>query len=521
MEHHNNTEQQSDLLDFTELLKTIISRWRWFATSVVICCTVGCVAYLFMKSKYQVNANIILSENNGIGALLANSEMGGMASLFGANASSEDEVDILTSHTNLAQAVKDLNINIRYFDHPFPLCNTFLYKKSPIALIPDPTSINVDTLETTLYFKVKTNAEGLSNISVKAKGDLIFSAEDCKLPKLIKTTYGSFSISPTEYAKPGKSYCTKVEVLSPGDAAEDLRKELNIELARKRSQIINLSIITPSKDFGRDLLNKIVSVYSAQSIADQMESAEPTRQFFVERLNQMRNQLDSAEMVITGFKKKDGIVQLEEDAKMRMEKLAEIEEKMLQQKLALKLAEVSADIISNAVKTNSLIPDISEKGDAKDYNALMLQRMRLEQSASKDNPSLKRLNEQIAVLKTNMLETANTKLNSERELYQGLVNLYNNAKGETGQIPSLELEYRDKLLNREIQEQIYVFMLTKQEENSMLMENIQARTKIVDNAYVINKDQKVDLKFMLIFCFVLGLFIPILWIYFKSKFIDN
>lgn len=521
MEQNQNTEIQSDLFDFTEILKTLISQWRWFAISVAVCCAIGSIAYLFMKSKYQVKANIIISENNSLGALLANSEMGGVASLFGANASSEDEVDIITSHTNLEKTVKALQLNIRHFDHPFPLRNIFLYKKTPVTIIPDPLTINVDTLEKPLIFKIKTNANGNTKITVTAKGKTIFEDKNCSLPKLIQTPYGAFSINPTEYAKPNKDYNTKIELLSPSDAAEEIRKDLNIELARKRSQIINLSIITSNKDYGRDLLNKIVETYTQQSITDQITSAEPTQQFFIERLNQMRGQLDSAQVVLTQFKQKDGIVHLEADAKMRMEKRAEIEEQMLQQKLAVKLAEVSADIVNNAIKTNSLIPDISEKGDAKDYNALMLQRMRLEQSASKDNPSLKRLNEQITVLKNNMLETANTKLNNERELYQGLLNLYNKAKGEAGQIPGLELEYRDKLLNREIQEQIYVFMLKKQEENSMLMENIQARTKIVDNAYVINKDQKVSLKFMLIFCFILGLFIPLLWIYFKSKFLDN
>ena len=65
------TQKKSEFIDVSAIVREYVSKWYWFAISVVVCVALGWLATKVIKPKYAVNANVLISQD----------EKGGMASL--------------------------------------------------------------------------------------------------------------------------------------------------------------------------------------------------------------------------------------------------------------------------------------------------------------------------------------------------------------------------------------------------------------------------------------------------------
>ena len=101
-------QNESEIIDIVGLLKTYMSKWYYFVISVFVCCGLAFGYTKLTKPVYQVNANVLISQDEDAGGMAA---LGGVADLFGNSGYVEDEVFVVSSHSVFKDVVKDLGLN--------------------------------------------------------------------------------------------------------------------------------------------------------------------------------------------------------------------------------------------------------------------------------------------------------------------------------------------------------------------------------------------------------------------------
>lgn len=504
-------ENRSELIDIKGLLKTYLSKWYWFAISCFCCLIIGFLFTKTMRPQYEVKANIILSENDALSSMMSAGGLSGVSALLGGNASAEDEVEILMSHSVLKNVVRTLGLNIRHFDDNGPLMTTMIYPEFPIDVVPAP-EIAIDTLRTGLTFLVEVDKSGNADIKVEAKNHTIFKKSDASLPVVVDLPYGKFTVEPTEYFVKGRRYENKITITNYDNAAEDLREELNIALVTKRSQIISMQMVSDNTLYAADVLNTLIEKYNERGLQDHLTKTAVTADFLKDRLMMMRHELDSTEVSLANYKTSEGITQLEKDGEVIYKRKIEAEQALAEQQVETQLAKVTLSLVRKSANDNSLIPqqttDPLLASQIEAYNSAVLSKLRMEQSAKADNPSMIRIEDQIKTLRANLIATLESSVSKSEQMTAEYRRVYNEASKSVNTLPNQELSYRAKMRDQTIQEEIYLFLLQKQEEVAIMMSNTSPKGAIVDEAYSLNEDKSASKKMILAFFFIVGLFIP-------------
>lgn len=510
-------ENKSELIDIKATLREFAAKWKWFVTSIVCCLCLGFLYSFTIKSKYEVRANVILNESNQLSSTTGG--LGSVAAMFGDNASAEDEVEILTSHSVLKDVVHTLGLNIRHFDRPAPLMSTMLYTKYPVEVVPSPEFL-IDTLRRPLEFRVIIGKDGLSDICVKTRGKTVYEESDKTLPYVVDIPYGKFTVETTPYYIKGKRTKNQIILSNSDMAAESLRKEVDVALATKRSSIINMQMVTDNEQYACDVLNTMIEKYNTRGLRERISQTGLTADMLKDRLLMLRQKLDSTETSLAKFKTSEGITKLDKDGTMIYQRMIETENALAEQQMLTQLARVTLAQVKNSAHNNSLIPQqstdpiLAAQIDA--YNNALMSRLRMEQSAKVDNPSLLRVDEQIKTLRANLISTLESAVSTGEQMTSEYRRVYNLAVGQVNGIPKQEYAYRSKIRDQTIQEEIYLFLLRKQEEMALLINNIQPKAFVVDEAYLLNEDKSLSRKVILALSFFMGICIPLIVIVTKK-----
>ncbi len=145
-------KKKSDFIDVRAIVQEYISKWYWFAISVVVCVAVGWVATRVFKPKYAVNANVLISQDEKGGM----ASLGSIGDLFGSSASVDDEIFVISSHSLYRDVVRDLGTYKKHVVRLGFLNKEFAYPEFPVDVFAAPGII--DTLRTGIWFKTPGGA---------------------------------------------------------------------------------------------------------------------------------------------------------------------------------------------------------------------------------------------------------------------------------------------------------------------------------------------------------------------------
>lgn len=511
-----SNDKQLDMIDFASVFKEYINKWWLFAICIVACTALAYFYTGIRKEKYLVKANILISNEDSD----ASASFGGLGNLFGADAYVEDEVFIVSSHSVIRQVVKDLNLNTRYVVHEGFLQNVFVYKDQPVSLYADPAI--ADTLSKTLLFKVKVNEKGLVDCKVKVRSDIVTEIEGQKFPVSVNTPYGKFILNKTANYRPGEPLDTRISFSGIDAAAESIEKDITMDMASRKSNVILMEMETTDVPYAKDVMNNIISQYNKNGVEDKNVRNQKTLEFIDSRLALLTGDLTQSEAQVESFKKSNGIVDVEIDAKYNLEKKGKIEENLIQAETRLQVVKLIKDFISNPSNKYELVPAtlIGGEGDNSAlaaYNELILRRIQLSQNAREGHAALNAVNEQIDAMRRNILSTVD-------KTYESAVVTVNEMRSEMGatmsslgDIPAQERQYRDIKRQQSIKEQLYIFLLKKREETSMMLANSQPKGIIVDEAYSLSEPISLGKGAIIIIGFIIGFVMAALIIYLRRK----
>ena len=504
--------KNKDFFDYNTLLRTYLSKWYLFAVSVVVC--VG-LMFVYTKMKpdvYEIHSNVLVA---GDGDQMPG--MGALSVMFSQSGQVDDELFILSSRTVLRDAVKALKINKEHYVKTGLLTKQFAYPDFPIDV--QASEELVDTLSTGITFKIKVNEKGLASVKAKAKKETIADVEDQPLPLMLKTAYGRFVVDSTATFPHGEEVKATVTLCSYDDAAEALSQEIVADSYSRKSNVLNLLMQTINTDYGKDVLNKVMEMYNVRGVEQQNAKGEKTAEFINRRLDLIAADLDHAEIELQDFKKKERLIDVGTEAQYQTTRRGTIDKELFEAEVQNEMLKVTRDFVSDHANEYNVIPTNVEDGPVQSaiaqYNSMVLRRINLLRAAKPDNLVIKTLEEQLTIVRKNLISTVNKALENSEFHVNELRKEMASTSSKLSDIPVQEREYRNMARQQQVKQQLYIYLLQRREENSMILANALPKGIIVDEAYTMSEPVGMSRKMKLALALLFGLLIPPACIYIR------
>ena len=514
------TTAPKESLGTSNFLRTAIRHWWLFALSFIFCFG---ILFLYLRKtlpSYIVSSTVLVDDHSlsfaGIGNSKGNSMLKSM--IGGGDVNVFNEIEILASENLAAKTVDALDINCRYYEKTGFLKKQDHYGTSPI-IVEAPKEL-FDTLSVTLPFKIKVNADGKTDITVK-KGMFSNYAElkGVELPATVKTPFGLFVVKPTQYFTPKHEYSITASVAGNIPAALELQKDMTVDLKAKKTDIVYMDVMDNDVKRGRDILNTLVRLYNERGMKESDTQGMTTARFIDERLSLIYKNLMGSEAEIEAYKKAHSLVDPYTQVKSSIIKGETSESAIIALETQYRIASMIKGFITDPANKHSLIPFESDSLSAKmvrSYNALITQRQHLETSAKADNPALVQLDQQLNAMRENMLGSVNNALSAMRIKIDRAKNLHGESKGDINQFASTERETRNLYRNQAIQNELYIFLLQKREENALKMAAAQPKGTMVDEAYAASEPVKPKKPLLAFVALIMTFALPFFILYVKK-----
>lgn len=514
------TTAPKESLGSSNFLHTAIRHWWLFALSFIFCFG---ILFLYLRKtlpSYIVSSTVLVDDQSlsfaGIGNPKGNSMLKSV--MGGGDVNVFNEIEILASENLAAKTVDALDINCRYYEKTGFLKKQDHYGTSPI-IVEAPKEL-FDTLSVTLPFKIKVYADGKTDITVK-KGMFSNYAElkGVELPATVKTPFGLFVVKPTQYFTPKHEYSITASVAGNIPAALELQKDMTVDLKAKKTDIVYMDVMDNDVKRGRDILNTLVRLYNERGMKESDTQGMTTARFIDERLSLIYKNLMGSEAEIEAYKKAHNLIDPVAQAKTTIIKGETSESAIIALETQYRIASMIKGFITDPANKHSLIPFESDSLSAKmvrTYNALITQRQHLETSAKADNPALVQLDQQLNAMRENMLGSVNNALGAMRIKIDKAKDVQGESKGDMSQFASTERETRNLYRNQAIQNELYIFLLQKREENALKMAAAQPKGKLVDEAYAASEPVKPKKPLLAFVALMMTFAIPFCILYVKK-----
>src|SRR5690606_13159408 len=281
----------------------------------------------------------------------------------------------------------------------------------------------------------------------------------------------------------------------------------------ENSSVITIAMESTSPKLSEDILNSMVVFYNKNAIKNKNIISLNTAKFIEKRLKIISQELDSVETNKVDFKSLNKLTDINFQAEKFVENISETKKKELETLTKIELAKsVIQELQTNS---NSLIPtNIGIENEdinviINEYNALVLEKERLLVSSTEKNPVVMDLNAKINKIKFNIIESLKMYGSSLNILLQDIRQQESVLDTRVTEIPQQEKDYRFIERQQNIKEALYLFLLRKREEVSLVMSSQASMARTLDVAYTPSEPTFPNRKLLTLGGGVLGIVLVI------------
>jgi tyrosine-protein kinase Etk/Wzc len=508
---------EEEEISLIELFWKYIRYWKWIVLGVVVA-LMAAAGYLYYATPvYKISSSVILKDVQSAQKMPALGTLDELA-LLGAVNNVEDEAYVMKSKSVVRAVVDRLNLHTSYIVEG-RIKDTDLYTKSPVIVAMERSELD------NLNQDIDLEMEMLSDGSIAVKGitpglpsDTVFK----NLPALLHTPYGNISFTQREGVKPDYRKLL-VSIRRPEAVIRACRSNLDIQQANRQSSVLNLAYNTPFVEKGKDFLNTLVEEYNNQAIEDKNMQALNTQKFINERIAIIDRELSEAEQNVEEYKRSQGLTDLQADLARTMQMSSQYEQQLVEVESQLSIVKSLRDYVNNPENVDKTIPvnigieDPTLNATISEYNRLLLQRQRLAQSVTPDNPVMKKLDDEIAGLRSAINSSINSVMQGLNTRRRDILNQANLYSGKIGSMPTQERQFLDLSREQQIKANLFLMLLQKREENALALAAVANKAKVLDEA---TPEAKVSPRTTLVLAaaLLLGLLLPGVIIYVVSLF---
>lgn len=519
--------QDNEMISLKKIIVSYLLHWKLFV-GVGLFSVIPATLYLvFYPKTYEIIARIQIQDDQDSGSGgFGLGEAAGMMKSFGLGGGSrgtiniDDELVVLSSNELMSRMVRELGLNVVYYK---PYAYRYkLYDESPFVITMD--SIVTNNLSEAISLTVAVTQQGHVTVDSevnKKKQTFEYSS----LPASIQLDEGSFVLDyrkPTEKRQPLKM---DVQISPIRWVAEDFSEIITIEEYSKNANVIELVYQDYEKQRGKDMLNVLIEEYNKRADKIKKQEMGKTITFLDERIAVVTNDLSKVEKRIEEYKIHNQMTDVEYDVQFYVEQMKDIQTKMIELGAQIHVINLMEDYVQNPANRYNLIPSLlsaqeGEKGSPiVTYNETLLERARVIQNSSINNPLVGTLTQQVDELRGSVFLSINNALKSLNLAKSDLQAKEKIIMDKMGNVPTQEREYIDFKRQQEIFQGVYLILLQKREDAALSGEQDKLKARIIDTAFVKQRPVGPRKLFAGIGMIIFTLVIPVGYLFCKKQLI--
>lgn len=517
--------QNNQEIDVRAWVIRIFKNWYWFLLSAIVFAFIGIYHFLSSTYKFEVKSELMLRDADTGNAFIQPE----MLELLGMNGgkSIDDEISVMTSRDIVSSIISDLDLQVEY-RKKIGLRMVGQYPKGDFCVKQPPMFL--DTLSRFVKLNIKVRKNDYVIRMKYGREKYKFVVTDLEQP--IETHIGTFAF---DVLRPDKIKADNQYeiIIYPLPSAVDFYKgSIQVTSAKKDSKVILISSTTDIPARSRDFIQKLIEAYNLDAIADKNVMAQNTEMFIEERLRIIEQELLQAEKEMVEYQEKYGILDPEIEAELFLSENVEYRKRMVDIETQLGLLNYMCEFLETETNNEYLLPatfnttmpqqqtgqmmpsnvgiaDAALIAAIEEYNALMLKRMRVERTAKDENPMKTQLDEQLLILRTNIVMTMRNMRETLLLSKKDLDNRFSAADELRSNMPEQVKNYEVMRREMKFRQELYLYLCQKKEENAMLKAATVMPAKIITKPQVNPNSVSPKLNVILFLFFVIGLAFPI------------
>lgn len=505
------------------LFKKYLQYWPIFVLTLLLSLTFAFI-YLryFAIPKYEITSRILIKDKDNGTPSTSSVEAFSDLGLIKTSNNIDDQIGILKSKSLMKDVLEELDLNVSYYvDGRFSKAEVYV-EDLPIKVVSDSTDVIIssDLIEMEL----------IDSDSFK-----LFSADDKESAKFknsynfgekIQYNNGSFQV----FRKDGESLDLNSISFYFNDfnnLSEAYSSGLEIEAINETGSLLLIAMEDAIAERGEDIIRELIIQYGKKSVDLKNKLALNTINLIDERLNKLTVELNNVEENVQNYKQSKNLTNISADADSYIQSSDQINRQLSDYQNQIDVLTSIENYVRRSNDESGMVPSSLNIQDPtlvnliSTFNQLQLERKSLLRTTPRENPLVVEVDRKISDLKSNILE-------SLRNVKEGLIitrdNLQRSSSRLRYQMSKVPVAERDLLaINREqgTKQDLYMFLLQKREEEALSIAASIDNTRVVDppsaTAYTVSPNkQSVYLASL-----VLGLFLPIGFIYLKDTFNDK
>ncbi|MEQ8533011.1 MAG: GNVR domain-containing protein, partial [Imperialibacter sp.] len=507
----------NQVFDVRQFLLKLMGNWPWFVASLLISISIAFILIEISDPKYPVKGRLLIGLEGKSPSRTLMKEQGA----FDLNISIENELEILRSVSVMRRLVDSLQLNVKYGTDA---TNSILKRPNHFSRFSvkevsfqdtftptefDLKELDIDSFELqyvvdgrgvnrTYRYGEMIAGPGINFIIEKALND----SETMELDNFL------FTIS------------------DPTVVARNLVDNLTIRSVSPKSTIVEIGLETSDPIVGEQVINGLMNFYIGRELLLKDEKADKVIALINEQLKTVYSELKAIEEELEGFRTRNQILNVSQEAAETYNRLRGLEREMAQLIVQSEYFTYLLDYLSNPVPgaivspSTAGITDQALNGLVLRLNNLSSDLIQLETSASSANPLLKTLKDQFTSNLSAIRENVRSAYNSNQLQQQSLSGRIRQVEMEIEALPRNEMLLLGLERKFSLSEGLYTYLLQQKAQAEIARAGNETSSEIIDPASTYPRSfpkPSINLSFSV----VAGLLLPIIFLGIKDFFNDR
>lgn len=488
-------DEEDDHLSIRKLLvglyRVLRHRWRlvlfvWLFTLV----PVG--GYIVMSvPEYTSEGAVQVSKGSPFGAA---SPLMEIAAGMGSKAETETEVEILRRRQFIVHALTALRLHVEDADGPgtlstdldvtlrgtSPVSDRLRAVRAALGVVEVPsdrfdTTRIVLTATPTGHVELRIGREGEETTHLVEVGQLLEHPE-------VRLRFDRPPLAPAE--------TITLEVLPEGELLRLYQERIGVGSlgnTRMPTNIVRVFAVHPDRETARSIVQTMMQQYLDQTLEWQSESASKAASFIEAQLDDVRKNLRAAEDKLLSFARAERAVQLDTQARVEIEKAAELEAQRISLELQEKtiggvLARLSGNASSKASLTANFFDDPVLAASISALTEAETKHEMLKASYAPGHPSFQELERAVQLQRQEvqkLMKSAQRNIGAQKQQIEHTLARLNESMTR---YPDKQLELARLTRDMEISQRLYTLLLEKLEEAEIVRASTTTDKRIIDDA---------------------------------------
>lgn len=312
-------------------------------------------------------------------------------------------------------------------------------------------------------------------------------------------------------------------IIKPFDLVVDkLSRNVKIDEAGSDSDQLEITLRLSNPKIANDYINTLIFEFDNDGILDRRLVYKRTIDFVDSRFDFLNQQLEAIELRKKEFKELNNLSKIELDAELNINQKTAYNSEIFKSNEQLELSKYLIEILKDGdiqyLPVNIGLENDNINSLITSHNLILKDKDRFLITAGENNYTISNYNRQIANSKENIIQSLNLHIQNLGIKISSLVSKEIEFENQYKNMPENEKILRSINRELEIKESLFLLLLQKREEAAINFAVIKPSIKIIDSAR--NSYYPVFPVPLYIYsaAFLLGLFVPILFLYLKFLF---